>query len=101
MLDEISLPEEKVVPQVAVSLSFLILGLSPMMAQFEPEVSFCPAGVQADGFIDWTKLPTAPTSGALMPRFRFREFLDFPQRSRFRRAFPTQARRTIYGKQSE
>jgi hypothetical protein len=29
-------------------------------AQYNPEISFCSAGVQADGFVDWSKLPKAP-----------------------------------------
>ena len=32
-----------------------------VFVQIAPEISFCPAGVQADGFIDWSKLPPPPT----------------------------------------
>lgn len=38
---------------------FTLLNL-PLQAQF-PGFAYCPAGVQADGFIDWTQLPAPPT----------------------------------------
>jgi hypothetical protein len=53
------------VRKVGVSCSILVFGLFPVAAQISPEVSFCPAGVQADGFIDFSKLPQAPTSGSV------------------------------------
>jgi hypothetical protein len=46
-------------------LPALVLVCSPLLVaqRSGPEVSFCPAGIQADGFIDWTKLPkSAPSS---------------------------------------
>jgi hypothetical protein len=32
-----------------------------------PEVSFCPAGTQSDGFIDWSKLPRNPSHQTNIP----------------------------------
>jgi hypothetical protein len=51
--------------KLAVPLLLLVFGSSPLIGQIPPEVLVCPAGVQADGFIDWTKLPMAPTSGTV------------------------------------
>ncbi len=46
----------------------LLLSLLPTafaLAQFAPEVSFCSAGIQPDGYLDWSKLPSASGTGAL------------------------------------
>jgi Concanavalin A-like lectin/glucanases superfamily len=43
-------------------LSSLFLVLAAVSAQSAPEISFCPAGVHADGFINWSKLPKAPAA---------------------------------------
>jgi hypothetical protein len=51
--------------KTSVSLFIFLAASSSSMAQLDPEVSFCPAGVQADGFVNWTKLPAAPVSGAV------------------------------------
>jgi hypothetical protein len=44
-------------------LVLLVFSSAFVFAQFP--VPFCNAGVQPDGFVDWTKLPPAPTSGAV------------------------------------
>jgi hypothetical protein len=44
-------------------LSFCSVALA--MAQFPPEVSFCPAGIQPDGYLDWSKLPAPSGNGAV------------------------------------
>jgi hypothetical protein len=51
----------------ALSFSFVV-GCSIAIAQsFGPEVSFCPAGIQADGFVNWSKLPGNPSPQANIP----------------------------------
>jgi hypothetical protein len=46
-------------------LVLLVTGVTALSAQFPNEVSTCLSGVQPDGFVDWTKLPTAPTAGTV------------------------------------
>jgi hypothetical protein len=40
----------------------LLVGAAAVSARAQgiQEISFCPAGVQGDGFVDWSKLPAAP-----------------------------------------
>lgn len=47
-------------PAIALSLLFGF-GSLHLRAQIPPEISFCSAGVQADGFLNWTKLPAPPS----------------------------------------
>lgn len=51
----------------ALLLSFVV-GCSLAIAQSSgPEVSFCPAGTQSDGFVDWSKLPRNPSQQTHIP----------------------------------
>ncbi|MGA8593153.1 MAG: LamG-like jellyroll fold domain-containing protein [Bryobacteraceae bacterium] len=50
-------------PKLVFVLSlFPALAAVAVSAQTTPEISFCPAGVHADGFINWSKLPKAPAA---------------------------------------
>ena len=48
-----------------VSAFLVALTCSCLSAQTNGEVHFCTSGIQPDGFVDWTKLPTPPVSGPL------------------------------------
>jgi hypothetical protein len=48
-------------PKLILSLS-VVLAAMAANAQTAPEISFCPAGVHADGFINWSTLPKAPAA---------------------------------------
>jgi Concanavalin A-like lectin/glucanases superfamily len=44
----------------SLSLLLAVLSIGASAQQVPQEVSFCPAGVHADGFINWSSLPKAP-----------------------------------------